>query len=88
MYGPGLTCVKLDNYPFPYECIFDENGPVHVSYKVGGQLDGEGIVLVLPHPEGGEGRTVIVTLPEEKMGEIRRDEVIKRITPKLVFHKN
>lgn len=89
MYGPGLTCVKLDNHLFPYECIFDENGPpAHVSYRVGGQPDGEGTVLVLPYPEGGDGRSVIVTLPEEKMGKIRQDEEIKRIAPKFVFHKD
>lgn len=85
MYGPELTCVKLDHV-FAYGAVFDkESGkPVHVACRLGG-VEGEGVVIVMPAPEEGMARTVVVTLPVEVMEKVCKDDAILKHGPKVMF---
>lgn len=87
VYGPELTCVNLEHV-FGYGAVFDEGEkgkPVHVSCRIGGVV-GEGVVVVLPAPEEGMGRTVVISLREDLTERICRDEVIAKYEPVLMFH--
>ncbi|KAI3672912.1 hypothetical protein L6452_39014 [Arctium lappa] len=97
MYGPDLTCVSLEHLMIPkdgskdefeslvYEAKFrNDEKPVHVSYHVG-KVEGEGLIVVGPSPEGGVGRTVTVTLPAEEIGKLCKDPVIMEMEPIVVL---
>ncbi|KAL6007256.1 hypothetical protein ACLOJK_032752 [Asimina triloba] len=84
MYGPELTCANLENL-FAYSSAFEKEGkPVHVGCHVG-NVEGEGLILVLPSPEEGLGRTVTVTLPAEETAKLLNDETILRLQPTVLF---
>ncbi|PKA49377.1 Shikimate O-hydroxycinnamoyltransferase [Apostasia shenzhenica] len=91
MYGPELTCVKMDHV-LAYQVEMAEGAaPVHMSCWVGG-AEGEGMVVVLPAPaaavvaEGDEaGRAVEVALPAELAEKVFRDEEILRRGPTVLF---
>ncbi|KAK8924191.1 hypothetical protein KSP39_PZI019649 [Platanthera zijinensis] len=83
MYGPELTCVKLDHV-MAYDAEMAEGvGPAHVSCWVGGP-DVDGVVMVLPAEEAA-ARTVVVVLPAEVAKKVCRDEEILRHGPTVVF---
>lgn len=91
MYGPHLTCINAEHLVdetgegLMYGAVFDQGGkPVHVSYHVG-NVEGEGLILVMPSPEGGLGRVVTVVLPEEQMGSVCKDEGILELEPSMVL---
>ncbi|XP_015875401.3 hydroxycinnamoyltransferase [Ziziphus jujuba] len=92
MYGPELTCVNMEHMIVKsgptgneYTAMFDEDaGPVHVSYNVG-NVEGEGLIMVMPGPEEGLGRTVTVTLPSKQLGELCEDEAVLGLHPKLLL---
>ncbi|KAJ9566802.1 hypothetical protein OSB04_002768 [Centaurea solstitialis] len=93
MYGPDLTCVSLEHLMVPddefgsiiYEAKFRNNEkPVHVSYHVG-KVEGEGLIVVGPSPEGGAGRSVTVTLPVEEIGKLCEDPVIMEMEPIMIL---
>lgn len=72
MYGPELTCVKLDHV-FAYGAVFEDGlKPVHVSCRLGG-AEGEGVVMVMPAAGEGVARTVTVSLPAEVMEKVCKD---------------
>lgn len=96
MYGPELTCVNMEEMMVPrgaqsgscgsfmYNAMFEEDAkPVHVAYHVG-NVGGEGLILIMPSPEEGLGRTVMVTLPEEQMAFLRKDDAILRMEPTML----
>lgn len=84
MYGPELTCAKMDHLP-AYGAAFDKDvKPVHVAYHVG-NIEGEGLILVLPSPEEGLGRTVSVTLPMEQLEKVLADNAILCLEPTVLF---
>lgn len=84
MYGPELTCANMEHLP-AYDVIFDKDvKPVHVAYHVG-NVEGEGLILVLPSPEEGLGRTVSVTLPVEQLEKVLSDNAILRLEPTVLF---
>ncbi|XP_062014227.1 protein ECERIFERUM 26-like [Rosa rugosa] len=95
MYGPELTCMSMEhmvdfpgitgNKPLMYTAVFDkENRPVHVSYHVG-NVEGEGLIMVMPSPEGGLARMVTVTLPKEELEQLCQDEAISSLNPIMVI---
>ncbi|GAB2277580.1 hypothetical protein Dimus_012289 [Dionaea muscipula] len=71
--------------PFMYTAMFEEGEkPDHVSYRIG-NVEGEGLIIVMPSPEEGMARRVAVTLPENQMAELRKDQVILNLQPKLLL---
>ncbi|PON87134.1 Transferase [Trema orientale] len=95
MYGPGLTCVSMEHMigpigpngsvvgPLMYDTAFGEEAePVHVSYHVG-NVEGEGLIMVMPSPEVGVGRVVTVTLPGNELGELCEDHAILGLKPTM-----
>ncbi|KAF7143601.1 hypothetical protein RHSIM_Rhsim05G0161300 [Rhododendron simsii] len=100
MYGPELTCVSLEHMIIPsgpkgstttceslmYEAMFREDEkPVHVSYHVG-NVEGEGLITVMPSPEGGLGRTVTVTLPVDQIAKLCADEAVLDLDPTMLMN--
>ncbi|EXB93246.1 Hydroxycinnamoyl-Coenzyme A shikimate/quinate hydroxycinnamoyltransferase [Morus notabilis] len=90
MYGPELTCIRMDHMigpsgPLTYEAGFGEEAePIHVSYHVR-SVEGEGLILVMPSPEGGLARAVTVTLPEKELAELSKDEAILGLDPTFLL---
>ncbi|KAJ0232318.1 hypothetical protein HA466_0291830 [Hirschfeldia incana] len=90
MYGKDLTIVNMehmivDGEPLMYEAVFDEGvKPMHVTYRIG-NAGGEGVIMVIPSPEKGFGRTVTVTLPEEEMSKLLSDKEILRLEPEIIL---
>ncbi|OVA04109.1 Transferase [Macleaya cordata] len=82
MYGPELTSVNLEHM-FAYAAVLEDKKPLHVSYHIE-NLEGEGLILVLPSPEEGLGRTVMITLPEDQTAKICRDSNILRLEPTMI----
>ncbi|KAL9142592.1 hypothetical protein ABFS82_14G180000 [Erythranthe guttata] len=69
-----------------YSAVFDNNNnnknnsikgdrPLHVSYSYGNVV-GEGLIVVVPTAEVGPGRAVTVTLPEEQIDRLCKDQEI------------
>ncbi|KAJ8649349.1 hypothetical protein MRB53_002372 [Persea americana] len=84
VYGPELTCANMEHLP-AYDVMFDKDvKPVHVAYHVG-NVEGEGLILVLPSPVEGLGRTVSVTLPVEQLEKVLSDKAILRLEPTVLF---
>ncbi|RDY08043.1 Protein ECERIFERUM 2, partial [Mucuna pruriens] len=92
VYGPELTCVCMehlvveeDNESLLYAAMFgNDEKPVHVSCRVG-NVEAEGMIMVMPSWEGGFARTVTVMLPEEEVAELTKDEVIMELQPAMVL---
>ncbi|XP_050383703.1 protein ECERIFERUM 26-like [Argentina anserina] len=95
MYGPELTCMSMEhmiefpgstgNTPLMHTAVFDkEIRPVHVSYHVG-NVEGEGLIMVMPSPEKGLARMVTVTLPEEELEQLCEDEAILNLNPTTIL---
>jgi hypothetical protein len=98
MYGPELTCISLEHMAVPvgvagspttssliYASMFDkDNKPVHVSYNVG-NVEGEGLIVVMPSSEEGLSRTVMVTLPDKELAELLEDQAIMRLEPTMLL---
>ncbi|PSS19170.1 Protein ECERIFERUM 26-like [Actinidia chinensis var. chinensis] len=101
MYGSELTCVSLEHtidvlggengnndtcQSLMYEVMFkNDERPVHVSCHVG-NVEGEGLITILPSSEGGLGRTVMVTLPEEEIDKLCEDEAILGLEPTMIMN--
>ncbi|XP_010256176.1 PREDICTED: shikimate O-hydroxycinnamoyltransferase [Nelumbo nucifera] len=83
MYGPELTCANMEHL-FSYSAMLEELKPVHVSYHIG-NVEGEGLILVLPSPEEGLGRTVMVTLPEDQTVQLCKDPAILSLQPTMLL---
>ncbi|PIA31644.1 hypothetical protein AQUCO_04900147v1 [Aquilegia coerulea] len=83
MYGPELTCANLEHVS-AFAAVLDDKKPVHVSYHIG-NVEGEGLILVLPSPEEGFGRTVMVTLPEDQTDKLCKDPAILRLEPTMLI---
>ncbi|KAI3937300.1 hypothetical protein MKW98_001871 [Papaver atlanticum] len=79
MYGPELTSLNLEHM-FAYGAALDDKKPLHVSYHIG-NLESEGLILVVPSQEEGLGRTVMVTLPEDQIANVCQNEDILRLEP-------
>lgn len=92
MYGTELTCVCMEHLVFEeenesllYAAMFGNNEkPVHVSCRVG-NVDGEGLITVMPSSVGGLSRTVMVMLPEEELAELSKDEAILELEPAMLL---
>ncbi|KAL1558836.1 protein ECERIFERUM 26-like [Salvia divinorum] len=93
MYGgAALTCFNAEHMVeaesgrgLMYEAEFKKGErPVHVSYSVG-NVAGEGLIMVMPAAEGGRGRTVTATLPEEQVSELCKDQVILDLEPTMIL---
>ena len=98
MYGPELTCISLEHMLVPskvagsinmtsliYAATLDkEEKPVHVSCHVG-NVEGEGLIVVMPSMEEGLARTVLVTLPEKELAELCEDQAILRLEPTMLL---
>ncbi|XP_059649354.1 protein ECERIFERUM 26-like [Cornus florida] len=98
MYGPELTCINTEHMIIPseleeenayrsllYEAKFEAHEkPVHVSYHVG-NVEGEGLIVVLPSPEEGLARTVMVTLPEDQIATLCEDQAILALEPTMLL---
>lgn len=98
MYGPELTCISLEHMVVTsgvagspttssliYAVTFDKDiKPVHVSYHVG-NVEGEGLIVIMPSSEEGLSRTVMVTLPEKELAELCEDQAILRLEPTMLL---
>ncbi|XP_062084496.1 protein ECERIFERUM 2-like [Humulus lupulus] len=97
MYGPELTCVNMDHMadsygpngrvvgPLMYDTAFVEGtDPVHVSYHVG-NVEGEGLIVVMPSSEEGLARVVTVTLPENELAELCEDQALLGLKPIMLL---
>lgn len=84
MYGPELTCANLEHVSAS-SSVLEDMKPVHVSYHIG-NAEGEGLILVLPSPEEGLGRTVMVTLPQDQTQILCKDSAILRLEPTIFFN--
>ncbi|OWM63902.1 protein ECERIFERUM 26-like [Punica granatum] len=87
MYGPELTCVNMEHLSV-YEMMFqDGSRPVHVSCNIG-NIEGEGLIVVMPSREGGSfARTVMVALPEEEMDKLCEDQEILQLEPIFILRQ-
>ncbi|KAJ4841281.1 hypothetical protein Tsubulata_009563 [Turnera subulata] len=91
MYGPELTCVSMEHMivghtSVMYAATFEETEkPLHVSCHVG-NVEGEGLIMVMPSLEEGLARTVMVTLPEEEMAKLLEDHAIMRLQPTMLLN--
>ncbi|XP_068650833.1 hydroxycinnamoyltransferase-like [Aristolochia californica] len=84
MYGPELTVLNMEHV-LAYEAIFDKGvKPVLVSYHIG-NVYGEGLIMVLPSPEEGIGKTVTVTLPSQELKKLVEDDKILPLESHLLF---
>lgn len=86
MYGPELTCVKLDHV-MAYAAEMEEGvAPAHVSCWIGG-AEGNGVITVLPAApaNGEEARTVEVVLPAEVAEKVVKDKEILLHGPTVIF---
>ncbi|GAB4835997.1 hypothetical protein Ancab_000915 [Ancistrocladus abbreviatus] len=98
MYGPELTCVNMEHMiapigtgstsrPLMYMAMFEKDvKPDHVSYRMG-NVEGEGLILVMPSPEEGLARRVMVTLPKEQMTRLCEDQVMLGLKPTLLLSR-
>jgi hypothetical protein len=88
MYGSELTCVCMEEEETAsllYESMFSNSEkPAHVSCRIG-NVDGEGLIMVMPSSEGGFGRTVIVMLQEEELGKLCNDQEILKLEPTIIL---
>ncbi|GLT95187.1 hypothetical protein SLE2022_128830 [Rubroshorea leprosula] len=91
MYGPELTCVSLEHMvngdkSLMYSAAFESNAkPSHVSCHVG-NFEGEGLIMVMPSPEEGLARTVMVTLPDQEgIAKLCEDQAILHLKPTMLF---
>lgn len=88
MYGKELTCVCMEEEETKsllYESMFcDSEKPAHVSCRVG-NVDGEGLIMVMPSSEGEFARTVIVMLQEEELNKLCNDQEILKLEPKIIL---
>lgn len=84
MYGPELTCANLEHVS-AFEAVLEGMMPIHVSYHIG-NAEGEGLILVLPAPEHGLARTVMVTLPEDQTDTLCKDPAILHLEPSMFFN--
>uniref|UniRef100_A0A0D9VYW1 Uncharacterized protein n=1 Tax=Leersia perrieri TaxID=77586 RepID=A0A0D9VYW1_9ORYZ len=84
MYGPELTCVALDHVPLYGGEFLAGVSPARAACRVG-EAPGEGVVLVLPSPDGEAARDVAVTLPAEVTARICRDGEVLRYGAEVVF---
>ena len=58
--------------------------PAHVSCHVG-NVEGEGLIVVMPSSEGGFARTVMVMLPEEELAGLCEDQAILQRQPTMLL---
>ncbi|GFP92695.1 protein eceriferum 26 [Phtheirospermum japonicum] len=87
IYGPRLTCIDINSAKplVMYGAEFEEGQrPVHVSCRVG-NVEAEGMIMVMPSAEGGLGRTVTVTLPHEQIDGLCEDQIIKDLEPTMII---
>lgn len=92
MYGSELTCVCMENMMVEeetesllYAAMFGKTEkPTHVSCRVG-NVDGEGLIIVMPSSEGGLARTVMVMLPEYELAKLSNDNSILNLEPTMVL---
>ncbi|XP_021773163.1 protein ECERIFERUM 26-like [Chenopodium quinoa] len=97
MYGPELTCVNMESMiapinvrekesqPLMYGMEFvKDQKPAHVSYHLE-NVQGEGLIMVMPSPDEGLARRVTVTLPEEELEKLLQDKVILSLEPTLLL---
>ncbi|KAM1095734.1 hypothetical protein ACFX15_010155 [Malus domestica] len=57
---------------------------VYMSYHVG-NVEGEGLMIKMPAPEGGLARTFMVTLPEEELAQLCEAEAISSLNPTMIL---
>ncbi|KAH6783238.1 hypothetical protein C2S52_008197 [Perilla frutescens var. hirtella] len=86
IYGARLTCINMEHMEeLMYEAEFKKGErPVHVSCRVG-NVEGEGVIMVMPSAEGGRGRTVTATLPEEQLAKLCKDKGILDLEPTMIL---
>ncbi|XP_047151421.1 hydroxycinnamoyltransferase-like, partial [Vigna umbellata] len=92
VYGSELTCVCMehlmeeeDQESLLYGAGFVNNEkPVHVSCRVG-NVESEGLIMVMPSAEGGLSRSVTVMLAEEEVAELKKDEAIMELEAVMVL---
>uniref|UniRef100_A0A2P2N1A2 Uncharacterized protein n=1 Tax=Rhizophora mucronata TaxID=61149 RepID=A0A2P2N1A2_RHIMU len=90
MYGPELTCVSMEhmitgNHSLVNAAIFKKKKkPVHVSFHVG-NVEGDGLIVVMPSTEEGLARTVSVTLPSNELAELYKDQALLRLEPTMLL---
>ncbi|CAA0818646.1 Protein ECERIFERUM 26 [Striga hermonthica] len=70
VYGANLTFVNLEEAGF-YEFEYRGEKAIRVSYKMDG-VGEKGLVMVLSGPKG-EGRSVVVVVPENEIGGLKME---------------
>ncbi|XP_031102902.1 shikimate O-hydroxycinnamoyltransferase-like [Ipomoea triloba] len=94
MYGPELTCISMEHMScadgttdesLMYSAMFrQDERPVHVSYHVGNAA-GKGLIMVMPSPGDRLGRTVMVSLPEQRIAILSQDQAIVELDPIMLI---
>ncbi|KAL2345784.1 hypothetical protein Fmac_007069 [Flemingia macrophylla] len=97
VYGAQLTCVCMEQLMLVdddessssssllYAASFsDKEKPVHVSCRVE-NVEGGGLILVMPSREGGFSRTVTLRLPEDQLSTLIKDQSICDFHPHMLF---
>ena len=85
MLVPSKVARSINMTSLIYAATFDkEEKPVHVSCHVG-NVEGEGLIVVMPSMEEGLARTVLVTLPEKELAELCEDQAILRLEPTMLL---
>ncbi|KAK6143226.1 hypothetical protein DH2020_023574 [Rehmannia glutinosa] len=86
IYGPRLTCINAEHMGDAemYGAEFNKGErPVHVSYHVG-NVEGEGLIIVMPLAEAGLGRTVTLVLPDQQIAKLCKDQVLLDLDPTML----
>ncbi|KAJ4841929.1 hypothetical protein Tsubulata_047488 [Turnera subulata] len=84
--GCDLICASLEGEN-PYLAMFEQGiAPVRVSYYIE-PVKGMGQVLILPSPqgEGSLSRVVMVTIPEDEVAKLCRDDLILQFSPTILM---
>ncbi|KAF3781310.1 ECERIFERUM 1 protein [Nymphaea thermarum] len=83
-YGPDLVCINLENLE-PYSAIFQKGTePLHVSFHLLPMVGSEGQIMILPSPQGGLSRMVMVSLPLDQIKRLREDAAILGFNPTIL----
>ncbi|KAJ4719649.1 Protein ECERIFERUM 26-like [Melia azedarach] len=80
----NIEHMAIEDQSMMYAMCFDKAKPVHVSCQIR-NVEGEGLILVLPSAEAGHARTLTGTLPEEEITKLCEDQATLHLEKKMLL---